>query len=164
MSSKLRSQTRCLLVALVLGVLSKSLVATPIVNDNQTAASSSASSQQSKQRAVVSSTSKTIDSAHSTRQDTTVQPHSSEETDPKAALNTIVNDNQADITQLPQLARAAIGMLEQDGVAGLEHVYDAIHDKVVRDAIGGAVLHTAMQNGYQETFEVARLLRGEVRE
>lgn len=164
MSIEVGPQTRFLLVTLVLGVISTFVGTTAIANDNQAAVSSSARSAESEQSADVSSESPTSDNARSTWQEPTKQLHSSEETDSKAALNTLVNDDLADIAQLPQLARAAIGMLEQDGVAGLEHVYDAIHDKVVRDAIAGAVLHTAMQNSYQETFEAARLLRGEVRE
>jgi hypothetical protein len=144
--------------------MSAFLVATPIANDNPTAIGSSACPLESEQNADVSSAPQTIDNALSTWQETTEQPHSPKETDSKTASETITNDDQVDVTQLPQLARAAISIFGQDGVPSLEHIFDVIHDKVVRDVIGGALLHTAMQNGYQETFEATLQLRSEVRE
>lgn len=82
---------------------------------------------------------------------------------PGDSWNALIADDLDDREQLSLLVQTAMSLQDEYGIRSLNQIYDSLTNPFVRDAVMSAVLYKATQEGFQQTFEQAKSLEGEVR-
>ena len=82
---------------------------------------------------------------------------------PSDSWNALIADELDDRGQLSLLVQTALRLQDEYGIMSLGHIYDSLANPFIRDAVMSAVLYKATQEGFQQTFEQAKSLEGEVR-